>query len=517
MTFNKNYLFISLIAIFSFSINFHYANIGVMPNDGFVLYNGGYRVLNGYIPFKDYWLITGPLLDYLNALFFLIGGISWKSYIAHSSFFNLLISVSTYFLLITLKLNKNFSFFYSILFSLLMYPVVGTPFVDHHSTIFMLLAYYLLVAGIEKKNNNFFLFIPFLMCLAFLSKQTPATYGLICLIIIFFIYITLNLNQFINIVKPLIYGLIFSFLFLIIFFYLTGIPPSDFVQQYILFAKTIGSFRFSTYEFNFDSVLLQYKFLNILLLVLAFILFKLPNKFNKNKKDFLIILSAIILSCFLIFHQILTMNQNYIFFLIPFIAALIHKFQDKVFKKKQILLFFSIFICIYAVGKYHIRFNEHRKFNELEKINLKKAVDAKLLHSSLSGLKWITLNYPDDPNSEIYDLKDAMKIIKNQDRKKAIITEYQFIAPVLSIYDYSPNQWYHSTVSFPVKGQKYFSVYKKFFINNLKKNKIELIYIVGTQNQKVLNYTLDKQCFIQKKVGNIIYENILIEECEDFK
>ena len=91
MTFNKNYLFISLIAIFSFSINFHYANIGVMPNDGFVLYNGGYRVLSGYIPFKDYWLVTGPLLDYLNAFFFLIGGISWKSYITHSSLFNLLI------------------------------------------------------------------------------------------------------------------------------------------------------------------------------------------------------------------------------------------------------------------------------------------------------------------------------------------------------------------------------------------------------------------------------------------
>ena len=105
MTFNKNYLFISLIAIFSFSINFHYANIGVMPNDSFVLYNGGYRVLSGYIPFKDYWLITGPLLDYLNAFFFLIGGISWKSYITHSSLFNLLISLSTYFFFNNIKIK----------------------------------------------------------------------------------------------------------------------------------------------------------------------------------------------------------------------------------------------------------------------------------------------------------------------------------------------------------------------------------------------------------------------------
>ena len=86
MTFNKNYLYIPLITFFSFFINFYYANIGVMPSDGFVLYNGGYRVLNGYIPFKDYWLVTGPLLDYLNAFFFLVGGISWKTYIILSSF-----------------------------------------------------------------------------------------------------------------------------------------------------------------------------------------------------------------------------------------------------------------------------------------------------------------------------------------------------------------------------------------------------------------------------------------------
>ena len=107
MTLNKNYLFISLIAIFSFFINFYYANIGVMPMDNFVLYNGGYKVLKGYIPFKDYWLVTGPLLDYLNALFFLLGGVSWKSYITHSSIFNSLIALSTYFLFLELKLNNK--------------------------------------------------------------------------------------------------------------------------------------------------------------------------------------------------------------------------------------------------------------------------------------------------------------------------------------------------------------------------------------------------------------------------
>ena len=65
----KNILYILAVALFSFGANFYYSHIGVNPPDNFVLYNGGYRILNGYIPFKDYWLITGPLLDYLNAFF----------------------------------------------------------------------------------------------------------------------------------------------------------------------------------------------------------------------------------------------------------------------------------------------------------------------------------------------------------------------------------------------------------------------------------------------------------------
>ena len=83
----KNYAYILALIIFSFLINFHYSFIGVMPLDNFVLYNGGYRVLNGYVPFNDYWLVTGPLLDYLNAGFFHVLGISWSTFIIHSSIY----------------------------------------------------------------------------------------------------------------------------------------------------------------------------------------------------------------------------------------------------------------------------------------------------------------------------------------------------------------------------------------------------------------------------------------------
>ena len=515
--FSSNLFLLIVLCIFSFFVNYHYASIGVLPRDNFVLYNGGYRVLNGYIPFTDYWLVTGPLLDYLNAFFFTINGISWNSYIIHSSIFNSGISLMFYFLLVNLNLNKNWCFFYSLLFSILMYSVVGTPFVDHHSTIFLILSFFLFIFYIQKENYLYLVGIPTLFILSFLSKQTPAAYGIISLSLVILIYIFFNKQVAKTIILTLITGSLFSFLFLFCFFYFTEINVGNFIEQYILFAKTIGEYRISNYDFDIIDIIVKYKFIVIMLLILFVISILMNRKNSENKKDVFIIFTIFVLSILLIFHQLITSNQNYIFFLIPFLASLIHVFYFSAFKKNKSLLIISVLICIFAVGKYHLRFNEHRKFNELENVNLSKSVEAKIIHESLDGLMWITSLYPDNPMQEINDIREAMEIIKKDGRNKTLITDYQFIAPSLSIYDFSPNQWYHGTVSYPMRGQKYFKNYQNFFIKQLKKNNIEIIYSVGDGTKPVVKHVMDMECFRKQQVGNIIYMYELNRNCEDFE
>ena len=112
---NKFYylsLYIILVT-FSFLVNFYYSSFGVEPMDSFVLFNGGFKVLNGLTPFKDYWLVTGPLMDYLNAFFFKIFDVSWTSYIIHSSLTNSLITVLIFTLFKTLGLNKIYNLIYT--------------------------------------------------------------------------------------------------------------------------------------------------------------------------------------------------------------------------------------------------------------------------------------------------------------------------------------------------------------------------------------------------------------------
>ena len=489
--------------------------MGVSPMDNFVLYNGGYRILKGYIPFNDYWLVTGPLLDYLNAFFFNIFGLNWKSYIIHSSIFNTIIALSTYFILLNFNLSKLWSLFYSILFSMLMYPVVGTPFVDHHSTIFLILSFYLFIFSVNKDNAISLFFIPFLFTISFLCKQTPASYGVIGAFFLIVLYAFLNKDIAKKILVTSIFGTIFAISFLLIFFYFTEIKIELFFEQYILFAKTIGGGRLGDFNFNILNFFLDYKFINIYILALSFIIFKIPHKTTSNKKLLVSLISVITLALVMLLHQSITLNQNFVFFMIPLLAAITHVNYKYLFKNKNYLIII-ILICSFAVIKYHLRFNEHRKFNELEKVDLSIAEDAASIHPSLKGLKWITSNNPTNPKLEINDIKEAINVLKNEKKKMSLITQYQIIAPILSIYDHSPNQWHHPGISFPLKGHKYFNVYKNYFTKSLKKNKVEVIYSIGYGEGNLINYILDASCFEKKQEGKLIYSFNLKKNCKDF-
>ena len=69
ITNDKFLLFI--IFLVSFLLNKNYANIGVFPIDTFYHFDAGFRVLNGEYPIKDFWVVSGIFVDYLEAFFFL--------------------------------------------------------------------------------------------------------------------------------------------------------------------------------------------------------------------------------------------------------------------------------------------------------------------------------------------------------------------------------------------------------------------------------------------------------------
>lgn len=63
------YIFVFIILVFSFFVNFYSGRLGIFPIDSFSFFDSGYNILNGKHPVKDYWAFSGIVIDYFQAFF----------------------------------------------------------------------------------------------------------------------------------------------------------------------------------------------------------------------------------------------------------------------------------------------------------------------------------------------------------------------------------------------------------------------------------------------------------------
>ena len=174
-------------------------------------------------------------------------------------------------------------------------------------------------------------------------------------------------------------------------------------------------------------------------------------------------------------------------------------------------------MCIFVTTKYHLRFNETRKFHELNNVNLKLAVGGEKMHKSFYGLKWISTEFPNDPNTEIKLLNDIKKRLVKDEREKMLITTYSFFSVILKEKFFSPSRWYLASGQVhPVPGSKYFQNYSKFFKEKIKKNKIEVIYTIKPLGSWVFDDILGKNCLETSSINELLNIHLILQ-CDDLK
>ena len=509
----KEFFYFFCLLISSISINQYYGYIGVYPIDSFLFFDSGYRTLNGYFPFKDYWAPTGPLLDIIQALFFKIFGVNWFSYVLHASVFNFFITIATFYTLNKFTLNIHLSFFYSLLLSIVAYPISGTPFIDHHSTILSLLALFSFVLSIKTKENFYWFCTPIFLALAFLSKQTPA--GYVGLIIIFFslVYFIYNFDF-----KKIILSASGSFFIIILFFLflsINKIPFHLFYEQYITYPLNIGDGRFETLFFpiEFKRIILRFKLIHFAQLILMVVVIKniINNKKYLKSDEFFILTSIITTSLALIFHQLVTLNQKFIFFIIPILLGFSHIYLKKEFLNKTYFFYFLIFLGIGSTFYYKYSYADNRRFMELANTNLNKSINAIQLNRKLKNLKWINPNFKGDPKEEIKYIKKSIEIIKKDNRKKMVITEYQFIAALMPDIVYSPSRTYSlNGAAHPLIGDKQFEIYKNYFINQIINNDVKIIYIVKPLGAYIYSSIISDECIKKTELNEILSSHLIV-------
>ena len=258
---------------------------------------------------------------------------------------------------------------------------------------------------------------------------------------------------------------LFCLSFLFVFFYFNKINLEQFIYQYILFPQTIAAERIDNYKITFNGIFLRFKFIYIFFISLLIILFTSKKLFKENYK-FLYSIILILLTVVLIFHQVVTKNFIFIFFLIPMLASLIQLNIPNSYKYRNLAISVLIISTFFLTLKYHLRFNEERKMLNLENINLKKNIDAELIHPSLKGLQWITYDYQNEPSAEIALIKESMTEIEQDKSKKMILTGYLFFSAALNENLNNPSRWPSlQDASNPDKENPYYGIYKRFVKN----------------------------------------------------
>ena len=513
---SKEKILVTILILFSLLINQYYGNKGIFPVDSLAHFDTGFRILLGEHPFKNYWIVSGPLLDYIQAIFFYVFGVNWQSYVLHASFVNAILTVATFLVIRNFNLNIYFSFIYSILFSILAYPTSGTPFVDHHSAFFSLLGIYSLILGIKNEKKLHWFLVPIFFGFAFLSKQTPSLYVILSAILVLsFFSLTQKKYYWIK------YSLFSSILFilsLLIFGIYQEINLSSFLEQYLFYPQTIGAQRFENLNFTFRGVIDHFKFIYIAIIPLLFVNLKkvlFENGYYRNN-DFYYFLILVLFTFSLILHQLLTRNQTFIFFLIPILFAFSHiSLNLSKSNPSSVASLILVLLCLFAAIKYHIRFNENRKFHELNYVNFNLSANGHKIDEKFSGLKWITPEYKDKPNEEITLINQIKLHLLKDKRNKMLWTNYSFFSSILNEKLFSPSRWHiFDGTDYPQKNNKYFVKYKNLLINSIENNNIEIIYTIKPVKSSNIYDYIKENCFNEKTITKILssYE---LKECEE--
>ena len=533
---------IIFILFISFFVNFYFGHQGLMPLDDLQNFNSGHRILKGDFPFRDYYSITGPILDIWQSTIYKIFGSNWQSLIIHASLLNCIYSISVFIFLKKLDLNTIDSFFYSVCSGLLMFPPTGNPTVEHNSLALSIVSFFILIIGL-KENKNYLLFIGvFIFLTTFFIKQVPTAYFIIFYIIIYFsrMFSPVNKRNF----TILILSSLFAISFYVLFFLSNNVSLQNIIDQYFIFATSLGENRFSNLSYGYF-----YDKISKIFFLLFLIIPSLYSSFLSKKIHNIFFIFG--LSLIISIYEIHSNNQPITFSLIPIFCALFYYFHSIDKSNSRIIkyiLFIMITYCFYRILRYEIlyifiylfiliafflkkislryyvliylfistsfyfeKYVKIRAWDDLKKGEIAESFNAEIIDNKLKYLKWKTVYFK---NSEIekkliFDTFEYLKSL-DSDERYILITDYQIYNLILDKKDLSPVKYWHPNATYPSKNHKLRKNFEDFFKSKIVDNNVTQIIIdntAGFKNDEIKEFEWLNKCLSGKKLesNNSLY------------
>ncbi len=176
---NDQWALISLGLLNILSIVYIFTLGGMFFRDFSIVFEGGLRILYGQIPFRDFFLPSGPVVYYMQALFHWLCGENASAMLLHASIVNI-ICLSCFFLYARKNIGNIPALLLAILLHFFYYGAITNPWYNQTALLFFFLGQLILLNDIEKQNV-----IPlwkvivsgFLLCISIFSKQDIGMVG----------------------------------------------------------------------------------------------------------------------------------------------------------------------------------------------------------------------------------------------------------------------------------------------------------------------------------------------------
>lgn len=169
-------------ALAGFGVGLHYARMGYMPLDQSIAFDGGWRILSGELPLRDYFAPNGFPMHAAQAACFALLGVNWLALCVHAGLVNAAACALTQVVLVRAGLGPWRALMFALATAFVFSPPFGTPYMETHAFLFCLAA--LAAALSANASESGFvrrvcaLAVGPLLALAYLDKQIPSVFFL---------------------------------------------------------------------------------------------------------------------------------------------------------------------------------------------------------------------------------------------------------------------------------------------------------------------------------------------------
>jgi len=168
-----------LLLALAFCLSMISGERGYMPLDHSMMFDGGYRIFSGQVPFSDFVIAHGLVPFWLMSVFFKLFGVNYLSCLLGAAFFNILATICSIVILrLFFPSKKWLSYIAGLLTAVWFYPPYGILYVDQTAFFVCLLSLTLFLFAVrrEEKHSSMYTTVILLICgclmfVAFFCKQ----------------------------------------------------------------------------------------------------------------------------------------------------------------------------------------------------------------------------------------------------------------------------------------------------------------------------------------------------------